>query len=460
MTRGGNTLLRSLISGAFLVALLCHSGTALPQVTDESLRDRSGDAVEARERSADEVKAVKQLADYLERMGSREVADKLRADFKSGRVHIGRIDANAEVNPGILGIGRSMALSDTLITQMGTDKVRAREDVVAGWALTVFHEYVHMKQWMPMEDSWHETPAWGATLRENGRWIRRTLDEIDRVGRDTSLTPQTRAERLQELRKALAAQHGVFKVTLNELRGKLAKGALDKHNGWQGVPPAEGREATGTTDLDALEKSADAFVKAGGTKAAAQSAEPYVEIVPRPGTARVGEKIKLTARLHNMPAGHLVPHYGWTVSHNGVGIASPTEERLSYTVAKAGRWTMRVLVQARDGSNRLIRGREGDGWLEDSISMKVEEAAKEAVDFCHQGSPGGASINIWIRGVGYYEPISNECTTFQLEPGLYKAEIQWTNGLRGDARIDTKYKSDFNVIAGRRNKFILGQQKQ
>ena len=113
MTRPGQTLLRSLVYGGFLIAALSWNGPASSQKTDESLRPRSDEEVGAQKRSADEEKAVRTLADYLEKMGSRDTADRLRADFKSGRVYIGRIDANAEVNPGILGIGRSMALSDT-----------------------------------------------------------------------------------------------------------------------------------------------------------------------------------------------------------------------------------------------------------------------------------------------------------------------------------------------------------
>ncbi|OGX14722.1 MAG: hypothetical protein A2351_02295 [Omnitrophica bacterium RIFOXYB12_FULL_50_7] len=102
-------------------------------------------------------------------------------------------------------------------------------------------------------------------------------------------------------------------------------------------------------------------------------AQPYVEINPRPGTAKTGDKIQLAVKLYNLPEGHLVPHYSWTVSHNGIGVASPTEERLSYVVVKPGQWTMRILVQVKDKDNHWVKGKTGDNWLEDTITIKVEE---------------------------------------------------------------------------------------
>lgn len=137
------------------------------------------------------------------------------------------------------------------------------EHAVAGWALTIVHEYVHMRQWLPMEDSWHETPAWAATLEENGRWIRRTLDEIKLVRRDTSLTPQERAQRLATLRGTLKALHDNFKVTLNEIREKTAKGELDKDHEWKGVPPAGSTSEEGTAKLDTVGMLAEERVKDG-----------------------------------------------------------------------------------------------------------------------------------------------------------------------------------------------------
>jgi len=260
------------LSILFITAVVfLMAGTSF-SAEDESLR--SGDKVETRGPNPDHVEAINKMADYLDKMGSKDVGDKLRADFKSGKVYIGKLDANAEVNPGVLGLGRSMAISDAIITQTGTKGgFQTPESIVASWTLTVFHEYVHMKQWMPMEDSSHETPAWGATLKENGQWIRKTLDESDRVGRDTSLSPQERVKHLQELNQTLKALKGVFDVTLNELRDKVAKGDLDKDYEWQGVPPVGSREAKGTTDIDAVGKYADLLVQAGKLEADRQIAE-------------------------------------------------------------------------------------------------------------------------------------------------------------------------------------------
>ncbi len=250
---------------AFLVmiaALFLMSGDAF-SVRDESLR--TGDKIETSGPNPDHVNAINTIANYLDKMGRKDVGAKLRDDFKSGKVYIGKLEsgANAEVNPGALGAGRTMAINETIINQMGSGRVKASGANVANWSLTVFHEYVHMGQWLPMEDSSHETPAWAATLRENGQWIRKTLNNVDQAGQDNSLTPQERVERLNELRQTLADLQGSFNVTLNELRGKLATGDLDRDYKWQGVPPAGGLEATGTRHIDALEKYANVQVQAG-----------------------------------------------------------------------------------------------------------------------------------------------------------------------------------------------------
>ena len=245
-----------------LVVLSMMTGTAFA-AEDESLR--TGDKVETRELNPDHVKVINTVADYLDKMGSKDTGKKLRADFKSGRVYIGKVGggANAEVNPGVLGAGRSMAISDLILNQLGSDRVKASGANVASWALTIFHEYIHMDQLLPMETSMHETPAWAATLRKNGQWIRWTIDKIAPLGANTALTPEERVARLQELRQTLIDLQGPLDVTLNEMRGKLNTGDLDKAYKWKGVPPAGGGDATGTTNIDILEAYAHAQIQAG-----------------------------------------------------------------------------------------------------------------------------------------------------------------------------------------------------
>ena len=109
----------------------------------------------------------------------------------------------------------------------------------------------------------HETSAWAATLRKNGQWIRWTIDKIAPAGANTTLTPEERVARLQELRQTLIDLQGPLDVTLNEMRGKLKTGDLDKAYKWKGVPPAGGGDATGTTNIDILEAYAHAQIQAG-----------------------------------------------------------------------------------------------------------------------------------------------------------------------------------------------------
>lgn len=248
----------AVVSGLGLTAFNARSQVK----SDEALGNRGGDEPAVRARAGDDVVAIGKVAAYLDKMGRKDVGDALRADFRSGKIHVARVDANAELTAGILGLGRSLAISDAIINQTGTAKLTS-EHAVAGWALTIVHEYVHLKQWLPMEDSWHETPAWAATIKENGLWIRRTLDEIQLVRKDAALTPQERAQRLAALRGTLKALHGNFKVTLNEIRDKTAKGELDKDHEWKGVPPAGSTWVEGTADIDALEKLAAERVQDG-----------------------------------------------------------------------------------------------------------------------------------------------------------------------------------------------------
>ena len=104
---------------------------------------------------------------------------------------------------------------------------------------------------------------------------------------------------------------------------------------------------------------------------ALKDTQPYVEIDPRPGTVKAGGKIQLAAKLYNLPEGHLVPHYSWTVSHDDIEIAWSKDESLSYIVDKPGQWTMRVIAQVKSADNSEIKGKSGDKWLEDTITIKV-----------------------------------------------------------------------------------------
>jgi len=109
-------------------------------------------------------------------------------------------------------------------------------------------------------------------------------------------------------------------------------------------------------------------------------AQPYVKIEPRPSSAKIGDKINLSARLYNMPEDiSMSPRYSWTVTREGTEIAWPTDEALSYTIDKPGQWSFRIIVRATDGDGRWIKGKQGKDWLEDTISLKVEDAPSVSI---------------------------------------------------------------------------------
>jgi len=109
-------------------------------------------------------------------------------------------------------------------------------------------------------------------------------------------------------------------------------------------------------------------------------AQPYVKIEPRPSSAKIGDKINLSARLYNMPEDiSMSPRYSWTVTREGTEIAWPTDEAISYTIDKPGQWSFRIIVRATDGDGRWIKGKQGKDWLEDTISLKVEDAPSVSI---------------------------------------------------------------------------------
>ena len=101
------------------------------------------------------------------------------------------------------------------------------------------------------------------------------------MGRNTSLPPQKRAERLEELSHTLTNLKDTMDVLLNEARDKVAKKELAKDHEWQGVPPAGSPEAKGTTDIDALKKEVGAQTQAGIQEAGRRSEEAKKEIADK-----------------------------------------------------------------------------------------------------------------------------------------------------------------------------------
>jgi len=104
-------------------------------------------------------------------------------------------------------------------------------------------------------------------------------------------------------------------------------------------------------------------------------AQPYVVISPRPSTAKPGDKITFGFKLFNMPEDMAaVPRNHWIFTYNGVQEAWPTDEQVTFTFDRPGKYIVDVIVEARDKDNRSIKGKSGDNWLKDSVTINVEGA--------------------------------------------------------------------------------------
>ena len=104
-------------------------------------------------------------------------------------------------------------------------------------------------------------------------------------------------------------------------------------------------------------------------------AQPYVKIDPRPSSAKVGDKINLTAKLYNMPDKPEdlmeAPLYSWIISKDDIQEAWPKGEDVSYTINGPGLWTIMLSVETKDKNRKWIRSPEGNTQLIDSIAIQV-----------------------------------------------------------------------------------------
>lgn len=189
--------------------------------------------------------AIIMVAKTLGRLGEKDLAEHFLDDyFNNGRVKIedlGEEGVNAETGPeGLFGSGENvMTLDDSILNQADAKRIWEKRPYsealnTVGWAVTVYHEYIHMGQKNPQNIPRDEDPAWQETDKAIARWCERLKNELDDLKNEPA--SGMKGDKLQELEDILLhlkSQSGLFKeaVPRNIRDGKLSDGLTWEYPG-------------------------------------------------------------------------------------------------------------------------------------------------------------------------------------------------------------------------------------
>lgn len=189
--------------------------------------------------------AIKMVAKTLGRLGEKDLAKRLLDDyFSNGRVKIedlGGEGVNAETGPeGLFSSGKNvMTLDDSILVQADMKRIWEKRPYsktldTVGWAVTVYHEYIHMDQENPQNIPRDEDPAWQKTDRAIARWCERLKSELDNLKKEpASGMKEDKLQELEDILLHLKSQSSLFKeaVPRNIRDGKLSDGLTWEHPG-------------------------------------------------------------------------------------------------------------------------------------------------------------------------------------------------------------------------------------
>jgi hypothetical protein len=175
-------------------------------------------------------------------LGEEDLANRFLDDYYlNGRIRIadlGGEGVNAETGPEglsgwVWGSGENaMTLDDGILTLADTERIWEKRHFspalpVVSWAVTVYHEYIHMDQKNPKNEPYYEDPAWQATDRALARWCERLRKQFDDLqNKPASETKVDKLEQLEEILRQLQGEVTAFQegVTANIAEGKLSRG--------------------------------------------------------------------------------------------------------------------------------------------------------------------------------------------------------------------------------------------
>jgi len=98
---------------------------------------------------------------------------------------------------------------------------------------------------------------------------------------------------------------------------------------------------------------------------------PFVEISPRPSTAKLGEKTTFSYKTYNLPKLYGLPRSDWKYTCNGVPTEAYNLDTLTVNFDKPGTYTISVVVIASNTARQIVRGKDGIPGLSDSVSITV-----------------------------------------------------------------------------------------
>lgn len=157
-------------------------------------------------------RTIERIAFTLKRLGEDQLAERLQADFKAGRVKFGKLydyvviqnlHDTAEVRAGRGGWGGASTNTMTIneryeATNRAGERPERKSSSLVSLASTMVHEYVHMGQDRPAHTAAFEEPATRAQEKAMARW----LDRLEREALEAS--GPDRAVRMAEVKGLLA----------------------------------------------------------------------------------------------------------------------------------------------------------------------------------------------------------------------------------------------------------------
>lgn len=195
---------------------------------------------------------IKIVTAMLRKLDEPDLANTIENDIRAGRTTIGNTgDANAVTGVGALdrsfilrplagatGLGTGtadnrMTISAKALADIRTDPAiqgsANQTNVVVGWALTLRHEYEHMRQYDPHPNPLFENPAYSQTIKSGVGWYNSTKAELQ----ESLNAPPTREnlEKVRELRTRLDALGDQVTVIFNDMPAMFREGAL-KDTSW------------------------------------------------------------------------------------------------------------------------------------------------------------------------------------------------------------------------------------
>jgi tetratricopeptide (TPR) repeat protein len=204
---------------------------------------------------------IESIARALVSMGRTDTAGDLRRDFQNRRVILSELgtDNAATGHPddrtrnGFLGRRERTDPAANVMELNRTNVTTLADRNPLSLALTVIHEYEHMRQSNPIQTPEYENPAWQTAIAESQSWMRGVANDIAWTLANTPEGPARRAA-LMRLAGTLNNLQAEANAAIEGLKGQIGEGYVDSGLAW----PSMGKYPT-SRNFDEIKASIDAF---------------------------------------------------------------------------------------------------------------------------------------------------------------------------------------------------------